>query len=34
VTDPVELAKTSLDVGTMVNDWEAAESFWAESVGI
>lgn len=30
----MELAKRQLDVGTMVHDWEAAETFWADTVGV
>lgn len=30
----MELAKPQLDVGTMVQDWEAAEAFWTEVVGV
>lgn len=27
-------AKANLDVGFMINDWEAAQSFWADAVGL
>jgi hypothetical protein len=30
----MELSKSQLDIGTMVHDWEAAESFWAQTVGL
>lgn len=30
----MQLAKAHLDVGTMVNDWEAAEAFWANTIGL
>ena len=30
----MELAKPQLDVGTMVHDWEAAEAFWTDVVGL
>lgn len=30
----MELSKTQLDIGTMVHDWPAAESFWADTVGL
>lgn len=30
----MELAKPHLDIGTMVNDWEAAQVFWADTVGL
>ncbi|MGY9075063.1 MAG: VOC family protein [Acidimicrobiales bacterium] len=30
----LQLAKPHLDIGTMVNDWAAAETFWTETVGI
>lgn len=30
----MKLAKAHLDVGTMVNDWEAAQAFWATTVGL
>jgi len=30
----MELAKPHLDVGTMVADWDAAQRFWAETVGL
>ncbi|MCP5025031.1 MAG: VOC family protein [Actinomycetia bacterium] len=29
----MELAKPQLDIGTMIHDWEAAETFWADTVG-
>ncbi len=29
-----ELAKRQLDIGTMIHDWEAAESFWADTIGL
>lgn len=30
----VELSKPQIDVGTMVHDWDAAEAFWTEVVGL
>ena len=30
----MELAKAQLDIGTMVGDWEAADRFWSEAVGL
>ncbi len=30
----MELAKAHLDVGTMVKDWDAAQRFWGETVGL
>ncbi len=30
----MELSKAQLDVGTMVHDWEAAETFWTDVVGV
>lgn len=30
----MELAKPQLDVGTMVNNWEASEIFWRDTVGV
>lgn len=30
----MELAKAHLDIGTMVNDWAAAEHFWGEVIGL
>ncbi|MCP3857957.1 MAG: VOC family protein [Actinomycetia bacterium] len=29
-----ELAKRQLDIGTMIHDWEAGQSFWADTVGL
>ncbi|MFT7648628.1 MAG: hypothetical protein ACI8Y4_003380 [Candidatus Poriferisodalaceae bacterium] len=33
-TDSLQLAKPHLDIGTMVSDWVATETFWTETVGI
>jgi lactoylglutathione lyase len=30
----MQLAKPNLDVGFMVNDWDAARAFWADTVGL
>lgn len=30
----MDLAKQHLDVGLMVNDWDAAQRFWADTVGV
>lgn len=30
----MDLAKRQLDIGTMIHDWDAAETFWAETVGL
>lgn len=30
----MKLSKSQLDIGTMVHDWPAAETFWADTVGL